>query len=129
MKRFSCFCLALALVAALWGSPAAAVVMEQEEADVKIAAEGYLSSLMRKIYLYEDTNTSSNPRTLLEATQTPHLVKANGGNSEDATVLSVSSQQELVSFVEKNEPELMASRSMSSSTSSREEMPGLFRRP
>lgn len=91
------------------GSPAAAVVMEQEEADVKIAAEGYLSSLMRKIYLYEDTNTSSNPRTLLEATQTPHLVKANGGNSEDATVLSVSSQQELVSFVEKNEPELMAS--------------------
>lgn len=45
MKRFSCFCLALALVAALGGSPAAAVVMEQEEADVKIAAEGYLSSL------------------------------------------------------------------------------------
>ena len=34
MKRFSCFCLALALVAALGGSPAAAVVMEQEEADV-----------------------------------------------------------------------------------------------
>ena len=109
MKRFSCVCLALALVAALGISPAVAAASELEEADVKTAAEEYLSSQMRKIYLYEDSGLSSEPQTLLEVAQAPHLAAANGQISEDAAVLSVASQQALASFAEDNEPELMAS--------------------
>ena len=109
MKRFSCVCLALALVAALGISPAVAAASELEEANVKTAAEEYLSSQMRKIYLYEDSGLSSEPQTLLEVAQAPHLAAANGQISEDAAVLSVASQQALASFAEDNEPELMAS--------------------
>lgn len=109
MKRFSCFCLVLALAAALGISPAAAVAFELEEADVKTAAEEYLSSRMRKIYLYEDTSLSNEPQTLLEVAQAPHLAAVDGQISGDTAVLSVSSQQALASFVEDNEPELMAS--------------------
>lgn len=109
MKRFSCVCLALALVAALGISPAVAAASELEEADVKTVAEEYLSSRMRKIYLYEDSGLSNEPQTLLEVAQAPHLAAANGQISEDAAVLSVASQQALASFAEDNEPELMAS--------------------
>lgn len=64
---------------------------------------------MRKIYLYEDSGLSSEPQTLLEVAQAPHLAAANGQISEDAAVLSVASQQALASFAADNEPELMAS--------------------
>ena len=78
MKRFSCFCLALALVAALGISPAAAVASELEEANVKTAAEEYLSSRMRKIYLYEDSVLPNKPQTLLVVTQSPLFAATNG---------------------------------------------------
>lgn len=108
MKRFSCFCLALALVIALGISPAVAVASELEEANVKTVAEEYLSSQMRKIYLYEDSSLSNAPQTLLEVAQA-HPMTADGQISENAAVLSVSSQQVLETFVNNNEPELMAS--------------------
>lgn len=109
MKRFSCFCLVLAMVVALGISPAAAVATELEENNIKIVAEDYLSSRMRKIFLHENSGLSNEHQTLLEVAQSTLLAVADTQISEDVTVLPAASQQALTSFTEDNEPELMAS--------------------
>lgn len=108
MKRFSCFLLCFLMMAALGLPSAAAVSLSMDEAEVKSIAENYISERTRKVYLYESAYQGVAAQTLLDVLPEPAATRANI-ESEAESALSVTAQQALVSFVEENEPELMAS--------------------
>lgn len=109
MKRFLCIFSALLMMATLGAYPAAAVVSEMEEAEVKTVAEDYLSARMRKIYLYEDYDLVSGPKTLLAVERSASHTVGMNEKISDTSSLSVPTQRALTVFAERSEPELMAS--------------------
>ena len=109
MKRFLCIFSALLMMATLGAYPAAAVVSEMEEAEVKTAAEDYLSARMRKVYLYEDYDLGSGPKTLLEVERSASHTVGMNEKISDTSSLPVSAQRALTVFAERSEPELMTS--------------------
>lgn len=109
MKRFLCIFSALLMMATLGAYPAAAVVSEMEEAEVKTAAEDYLSARMRKVYLYEDYDLGSGPKTLLEVEQSASHTEDVNEQALDTPFQLTSSQSALTAFAERSKPELMAS--------------------
>ena len=84
----------------------AATYLHVEDAAIMGVSENYLSEMTRRVYLYEDTYENTDTLTLLDVSESFPLHGENSNDSE--VVLNNVEQQELVTFVQENEPVLMA---------------------
>lgn len=110
MKRVSCLFLSFLLAISLGIPSALAAASTMDEATVKRAAEDYLSQRMRKVYFYENYNDQNSVKTLLDmASAVSSSAKEKADTRLGESMQLIPEQETLCTFIEGNEPELMAS--------------------